>query len=1218
MEPPAASVSANMLNDAARKRTWPPADGPTVDTVLSATASSSLSSPGSHPPSSALSTPSTPYPLPPWSQSAGPGSGSGAPFPYYSDGPHTSSHPSSQNTSNTQAPSQLNPPIDWNSILSSPLDPAMFAALDAGGALGPPLSLGNNKSAFPSPANPGAFLASSIPSSAVSSFSSHSRLGSASTQESWSTADTPPYSPNFPPNSQCASPSQSPPSASGLSHIKTKQGSVAPHPYAHMQTRSSEYASQRPSDRRRPEQKGFLNLRQATNRPSIANRRNGLDNFEGPMPLNTRLGMPHSSFPSHLGASSSSSSHSTVGGRAHVNLPPSLWMSPMNATPVSKAAPASSSSNHPALSQLTMPSGPSVTSYDTTSSSASSSRPSTSPFVSGSASTSTMPTSAATDTKSPTFYTDILAEDLFTNKAAPLPSAASNGRGSPDLATLSSDVDPDPDKMAQKDPLATQVWKMYARTKASLPHAQRMENLTWRMMTLALKKSREEEAKAAAKEKVDNQGGGVPAATSIQKQTEGSTKVEEIEGSMLTAPEVKPEPETRGRRPDKQAARVRVVGFEGKNQDGEENDEVEMDWRAISRSRSRISMDWRPTSRSRSRPPPGQPFDQGTFSNSWSEGKFSLPLDDATPHVGLSSNISRSFDASYIAQSEHTSPSSVPIPGIATQLRYGSPPSSSSLQAHASHLASVYEETGEFSNINFVQNPGTSGRSGPARFPTLEALHRPLSSMNSPATFQPSSLPSLGSHGPGPSRQRPNTSLDMQPGNLLRQFRKTSFDHTVARSALFPNLGGHARFSSDELVDPLDPILGKRRADTPHADSILRADPSAVGSPILGQRQVTDLKPSIRQTSPFPSASFDFALSEYGGLFGLSGSGVAGPEFSFSTEEKPRDSISFADTTRSPVSLPYSPVESPTSGNDGIAQSLRAVQSSDSLQQLLPFILPSYDPNGGFSQQQYTHVNPTQLLGVDREAGQSQTFHPSPSSDGWGGGGFNSSSTASPEPLIVSNGSTPPSVESGGAAGVSTGRAVAGRRMNGGLKQIEPGRGSGSMISGQKKKQGGPANAGVPRQAALRSSSSPDLAQNTASGSGSQGAGIDDADSTPTVCTNCQTRNTPLWRRDPEGQPLCNACGLFYKLHGVTRPLSLKTDVIKKRNRASGAVNATRKNAPALPKIASSSTRPRSSTTGSATSGPGRGGGLGSTSGNPSLAMKRQRRTSETTPTQIR
>lgn len=54
-------------------------------------------------------------------------------------------------------------------------------------------------------------------------------------------------------------------------------------------------------------------------------------------------------------------------------------------------------------------------------------------------------------------------------------------------------------------------------------------------------------------------------------------------------------------------------------------------------------------------------------------------------------------------------------------------------------------------------------------------------------------------------------------------------------------------------------------------------------------------------------------------------------------------------------------------------------------------------------------------------------------------------------------------------------------------------------------------------------------------------------------CTNCHTKTTPLWRRNPEGQPLCNACGLFLKLHGVVRPLSLKTDVIKKRQRGGGS-----------------------------------------------------------------
>jgi GATA-binding protein len=67
-----------------------------------------------------------------------------------------------------------------------------------------------------------------------------------------------------------------------------------------------------------------------------------------------------------------------------------------------------------------------------------------------------------------------------------------------------------------------------------------------------------------------------------------------------------------------------------------------------------------------------------------------------------------------------------------------------------------------------------------------------------------------------------------------------------------------------------------------------------------------------------------------------------------------------------------------------------------------------------------------------------------------------------------------------------------------------------------------------------------------------QGAAGNSSDSAPTTCTNCFTQTTPLWRRNPEGQPLCNACGLFLKLHGVVRPLSLKTDVIKKRNRGSG------------------------------------------------------------------
>ncbi len=36
-----------------------------------------------------------------------------------------------------------------------------------------------------------------------------------------------------------------------------------------------------------------------------------------------------------------------------------------------------------------------------------------------------------------------------------------------------------------------------------------------------------------------------------------------------------------------------------------------------------------------------------------------------------------------------------------------------------------------------------------------------------------------------------------------------------------------------------------------------------------------------------------------------------------------------------------------------------------------------------------------------------------------------------------------------------------------------------------------------------------------------------------TTCANCKTTNTTLWRRNQNGEPVCNACGLYYKLHNV-------------------------------------------------------------------------------------
>ncbi|XP_024231292.2 transcription factor GATA-5 [Oncorhynchus tshawytscha] len=72
-------------------------------------------------------------------------------------------------------------------------------------------------------------------------------------------------------------------------------------------------------------------------------------------------------------------------------------------------------------------------------------------------------------------------------------------------------------------------------------------------------------------------------------------------------------------------------------------------------------------------------------------------------------------------------------------------------------------------------------------------------------------------------------------------------------------------------------------------------------------------------------------------------------------------------------------------------------------------------------------------------------------------------------------------------------------------------------------------------------------------------------------CTNCLTSTTTLWRRNAEGEPVCNACGLYMKLHGVPRPLAMKKESIQTRKRkpkmpkskpSSGGLSASGTNSP--------------------------------------------------------
>lgn len=219
-------------------------------------------------------------------------------------------------------------------------------------------------------------------------------------------------------------------------------------------------------------------------------------------------------------------------------LPPSLWMSPYHAAPNGPYFPP----------PTTAPSPPSAGTS------------STSDVFSAMGSLGSLEsttTKSSNVLQSPSILSDILADDFFRPRPTGLspPAVAPSPRSptpllpveTPTITANEAEQSADPTVLAKQDPLAAQVWRMYTRTKAGLPHAQRMENLTWRMMAMALRKR--EEAVESVPEK--------PVASKVESSTSQAHNQDE---------------EERGRRPDKGKGKApvvlqRVVGFDGADED---------------------------------------------------------------------------------------------------------------------------------------------------------------------------------------------------------------------------------------------------------------------------------------------------------------------------------------------------------------------------------------------------------------------------------------------------------------------------------------------------------------------------------------------------------------------------------------------------------------------------------------------------------------------------
>ncbi|KAJ9094496.1 hypothetical protein QFC21_006036 [Naganishia friedmannii] len=708
------------------------------------------------------------------------------------------------------------------------------------------------------------------------------------------------------------------------------------------------------------------------------------------------------------------------------------------------------------------------------------------------------------------------------------------------------------DELVKNDPLATQVWKAYAKAKNALPNGPRMENLTWRLMHMTLKKT---DATPKPSRVMDL----VPEEQELNANQEEERDVP----SEMAGEEVE-----RGRR-GRFKGKGKVVGFDAESpQDRQESPDA-MDWRAASWSRSRASvMDWRPSSRSRSRSTFNRnrnPYDHAseTHSQAMLAAGADLPYQDpllayteaathdgswplATYTSGVSggdAHLDIGALAHLVATGSH-SPRQEDLAGLSSFTSKFSPE-----HQRSRHSANMSQSAFEYDQaIRTAAAYDAFASSAPNDEPlhlTGGVLPSSLTSQSGPSAtlaLSPRNYPKLpGISGPGLFDET-RENFHPQYGFLPRRVRKTSFDHTVSQ--------GSSAESGSGLLPP--PRAGKVRKRSEDMSPSLTPQAQPEHNPMLQELPSPTSASAHVPPGSFPNTAFTFSVpGSYEAFFDINAASVNTPNPSHATAGNAidRDSQSTNDMNQAYLHALQNMFNQGLLDESNRALFGNNVDGVDSMTSMAAIQAGLMQPDNAVDFQQlmqqylhtnaaanpFTHINPAQVLGTNFNT----AIHPLAASG-------TLSNFSSPTGLSPSVYNPQPPQNLGPTKPLP--KAVGGKPLASTSKSL-PMRSNSSpnlaalKLAATSRIMKGEATNDVAERGTTGSKQGYKSGPNTPS-SEDAGGNVLGTSETPTHCSNCQTTNTPLWRRDPEGQPLCN------KLHGVVRPLSLKTDVIKKRNRA--------------------------------------------------------------------